>query len=101
MRVYIAGPMTGLPGRNYAAFEHAASRLRAQGHEVVSPAEINDGLEHEGYAACMKRDILALVECRAIQMLPGWEKSRGACVEHGIARALDMLVFQPGEEVVA
>jgi hypothetical protein len=33
--------MTGLPEFNYPAFHAEAARLRAQGFEVVSPAEIN------------------------------------------------------------
>ena len=38
-RVYIAGPMTGLPDFNYPAFNAAAAKLRALGLEVLNPAE--------------------------------------------------------------
>ena len=33
-RIYIAGPMTGLPDFNYPAFNAAAARMRALGFEV-------------------------------------------------------------------
>ncbi len=37
--VYIAGPMTGLPGWNYSAFNAAAKTLRDIGIKVENPAE--------------------------------------------------------------
>lgn len=40
-RIYISGPMTGLPDFNFPAFHDAAARLRERGHEVANPAEIN------------------------------------------------------------
>ena len=41
MRVYISGPMTGLPDCNRAAFDAAAKRLAEQGFFAVSPADIS------------------------------------------------------------
>ena len=38
-RIYVAGPMTGLPELNYPAFNAAADRLRARGWHVENPAE--------------------------------------------------------------
>jgi len=39
MRIYIAGPMTGLPEFNYPAFNAAAEYLRSLGHHVENPAD--------------------------------------------------------------
>ena len=94
MRIYIAGPMTGLPLLNFPAFHAEAARLRALGHDVVNPAEINAD-PAKGWIACMRGDIRELVTCDAIQLLPGWQQSRGATLEHHIAVALGLQIIMP------
>lgn len=104
-RVYVAGPMTGIPDLNFPAFHREASRLRAEGVEVVNPAEINGGADElvamagmdesqlaAHWRACMRNDIREMVLCDCIVLLPGWERSKGASLEHYIARQLDMKV---------
>ena len=86
IKVYIAGPMTGYPELNYPRFLEVAAKLRAKGFEVVSPAELNPLTE--AYRNAMRKDILALVDCDHICMLEGWEKSKGATLEHHIATVL-------------
>jgi len=90
-RCYIAGPMTGKPDLNFPAFHAQAARLRADGWDVVNPAELNPD-PSKGWLDCMRTDIKALVECTAIFMLPGWEWSKGASLEHHIAQRLEMRV---------
>jgi hypothetical protein len=105
MRVYLAGPMTGLPQFNYPAFERAAARLRGLGHEVVSPAEMDDprireismlsmtgdmdtlkshGVSHGDFLA---RDVKVIADdgIQAVVVLPGWETSSGARHETFVA----------------
>lgn len=94
-RIYVAGPMTGLPDLNYPAFAAEVTRLRANGHEVASPAEINAGLESDGWHACMRRDIAVLLTCDAVQLLPGWEASKGAGIEIFLAREFGIAVWLP------
>lgn len=91
MRVYLSGPMTGLPDLNFPAFAEAAARMRAAGLEVVNPAELvsTPGLP---YGECMRIDIAALVTCQALAQLPDWSQSRGAGVEFAVARAIGMRV---------
>lgn len=91
MRIYVAGPMTGYPGLNFEAFHQAALELRFAGNEVINPAEINPNLDAD-WTGCMKEDIKQLVDCDAIHMLPGWEQSKGASIEHYIAVALGLQV---------
>lgn len=88
-RIYISGPMTGLPELNFPAFHSAASRLRALGHEVVNPAELNPDPAAK-WSDCMRTDIKALMDCDAIAMLPGWQDSKGASLEHHIANQLGL-----------
>ena len=96
--LYIAGPMTGLPDLNFPAFHAAARELRAQGFDVVNPAEINPD-QHLSWQACMRTDIAALVFCDGIQLLPGWQASKGATLEHHIAERLGLQITYPvGEE---
>jgi hypothetical protein len=99
MRIYIAGPMTGLPLLNFPAFHAEAARLRALGHDAVNPAEINAD-PAKGWAACMRDDIRELVTCDAIQLLPGWRCSRGATLEHHIAVALGLEIIMPPMDAV-
>ncbi len=89
MRIYVAGPMTGLPDLNFPAFHAAAARLRGIGHEVVNPAEINAD-PSAAWATCMRQDIRELMTCDAVALLPGWEASRGASLEQHIATVLGM-----------
>jgi len=90
-RIYIAGPMTNIPELNFPAFHAAAADLRKACHHVVNPAEINADTTAQ-WVDCMRADIRELVDCTHIAMLPGWEKSRGATLEHHIAVALGFYV---------
>lgn len=90
LRVYIAGPMTGIPNHNFPTFRKAACDLNCRGYHAVSPLEINneqDGAPGE-WAECMKRDIAALMTCDAVALLDGWQRSRGALLEHFIAQTV-------------
>ncbi len=84
MRIYVAGPMTGYPDLNFPAFHTAAAALRVRGHHVENSTEINADPKAP-WLDCMRMDIARLVTCDAVYLLPGWEKSRGAKVEHGLA----------------
>lgn len=92
-RVYVAGPMSGLPELNFPAFHAAAAKLRAEGFDVVNPAEINSDPAAK-WEDCMRADIRELVTCDGIALLPGWGRSRGALLEHYLARRLGMKVMQ-------
>lgn len=99
MRAYIAGPMRGYPLYNFPAFDAARDALIAQGHEVISPADLDrafgvDELTNplpEGFLhICMRRDIEALLTVDTIVMLPGWSRSTGANIELTVAQALGL-----------
>ncbi|WP_323150746.1 DUF4406 domain-containing protein [Pseudomonas glycinae] len=89
-RIYLSGPMTGLPGLNFPAFHAMTTSLRDAGHVVTNPAELNpDG---GSWNDCMRRDIAALMGCDTVATLPGWEHSKGARLEVLIADRLGMPV---------
>lgn len=96
MKIYIAGPMSGLPELNFPAFHAEAARLRALGYEVVNPAEINSD-PNAGWLACMRADIRELVTCDAVALLSGWSKSRGANIEYDLAVRLGLVVARASD----
>ncbi len=103
-RIYLAGPMTGLPEFNFPLFDAEAARLRSLGYDVVNPAEhgIIDGYEWADY---MKLDIPQLITCDTVALLPGWHQSKGVRLEHHIACELGIIrinaadIREPAREV--
>ncbi len=115
MKIYLAGPMRGIPAFNFPAFYKAAAELRQQGHEVFSPAE-RDNQKHgtdiskgnatgdESVAAKEHGfnlrealgDDLAWVcaKADAVYALPGWKNSKGANAEVATANALGLKVVE-------
>jgi len=120
MKVYIAGPMTGIPNFNFPKFNAVAKHFRGQGHEVFNPAERDierhNGVDisagnatgDPGLAAKVHgfslREALAddtayiCKEADAIAMLPGWENSKGARAEHALAFALGHTIIYFGAQ---
>lgn len=92
LRVYIAGPMTGLPDFNYPAFHAEAARLRSAGFEVENPAD-NPHPPCGSWNGYMRMAIRQLSHCDAVAFLPGWNGSRGARLEHRIALDLGLSVI--------
>lgn len=119
MKVYLAGPMRGMPEFNFPAFHKAAATLRALGHEVFNPAE-QDNLRHgtnisKGNATgdaklayaqhgLTIRDALGIdlawicAEADAVALLPGWQNSKGATAERATAIALGLVIAELGDE---
>ena len=48
-KIYIAGPMSGLPGFNRPAFHRAAAHIVRRGNVALNPAILPDGLEQAEY----------------------------------------------------
>lgn len=92
MLVYISGPMTGVD--NYkAAFAARAASLKAMEYQVENPVLIGEKLDRMfpdkklKYEDYLTHDIAALLNCDGISMLDGWESSKGASIEHDVAKA--------------
>lgn len=99
MTVYISGPMTGHKDLNFQMFNAAAWLLRDAGYDVVNPAELNPD-PSASWTQCMRRDIVALMDCDSVLMLPGWIDSKGAYLEHFIAKELGMPVHYRIDELL-
>lgn len=102
-RIYIAGPMTGLPEHNYPAFHKAAAEWRAKGWDVANPAESFGGSTEMKYITYAMRDVNLLKESSAIALLPGWDSptARGSVWEYAIAtQILNIDVYDATQPVL-
>jgi hypothetical protein len=88
-RVYLAGPMSGLPELNYPTFHAEAARLRALGLHVENPAD-NPKPPCGSWEGYMCLALAQLATCGRIHLLPGWSRSPGALVERDTAFALGL-----------
>lgn len=90
VRIYIAGPMTGYENFNREAFHRAEDALKREGHTVLNPAVLPDGLTQPHYMdICM-----AMLRCvDAVYMLKGWQQSAGARAELALAEKLGHAVI--------
>ena len=95
-RVYLSGPMTGMPQANFPAFHAEAQRLRDLGYHVVNPAELNPNPDTPWHL-CMRADLKALLDCDAIVLLEGWQASQGAHLELHVAHRVGLEVLQARE----
>lgn len=91
-RVYLSGPMAGLPEHNFPAFYAHAAELRAAGYDVVNPADLNPE-PGKTWEDCLRTDIRELCSCDTIALMPGWERSKGANLELHLAHRLGMEVM--------
>ncbi|KJC51093.1 hypothetical protein UP09_03370 [Bradyrhizobium sp. LTSP885] len=106
MRIYIFGPMAGYLGHNFDAFHAKARELRAKGHFVYNPAEIEPDTyknisdeeatkHHNGaYRNCLRQELAWICdEAEGMYGLIGWEHSKGANAEHFTGRAVGVNFF--------
>lgn len=90
MKTYIAGPMTGLPDFNRAAFFAAEAEIVASGDIPLNTAFLPDGLTEADYMAIS----LTILQCAdAIYLLDGWCSSAGARAEYALAEKLGIEVL--------
>lgn len=80
--IYIAGPISGMLEGNKAAFMEAEYALTSAGYTVLNPRRLPVGMQAGRYMPIC----LAMVQqSDMVALLPGWEKSRGAQIEKGLA----------------
>lgn len=114
MRIYIAGPMTGIPQFNIPAFDAAAADLRSRGYDVVSPAELDDpetraaalasetgedgtgSHKNETWGDFLARDVKLIADqgIEGIVCLRGWKESKGARLETFVGRLCGLPIFE-------
>lgn len=109
MRLYIAGPMTGIPQFNFPAFDAMAARLRSANYTPVSPAELDSPSDRAAALASpdgsmlsygkgskktwgdfLARDVKLITDggIEGVVVLKGWQASRGARLETFVANGI-------------
>ena len=91
MNVFLSGPIRGEPDFNTQAFADAARSLRALGHEVFNPREIDGGDTSQPRAYYMRRCLRELLERSDVLVsLPRWSGSKGAHLERHVAMEIGL-----------
>ena len=100
-KVYISGPMSGIEGFNFDAFDNAAKFIESRGDVAVNPAiRGRKWVDKNGYRPLTKAEYRKMMtnckydlrQCSSIFMLKGWESSNGAKEELSLAILRDMEV---------
>lgn len=93
MKIYLAGPMSGIPQSNFPLFDTVAAVLRGRGWDVISPAELDDPdvrakvlvdkSTGKTWGEFLARDVKLIADegVEGIIFLPEWYTSRGARLE--------------------
>lgn len=99
MIIYLSGPITNvLDYEQKFADAKLAIKNRYPDYEVINPTMVKlpSNCTHKDYMAI---DFMLLDLADAVCMLPGWELSKGACMEYGYATAKDLIVLELEEMV--
>lgn len=104
MKIYLAGPMSGIEDWNHPKFHEVSAQLRNAGHEVWNPAENDEDEIHEKYGltpgddagaaryAFLRHDFGLVLQADLLVVLPGWERSIGANAEVFVAHMVGVPV---------
>ncbi len=86
--LYLSGPRVS----NFPAFAAAAAELRAAGYTVVDPSR-HGADPAKTWTDYLRRDLVDLLGCEAVAVLPHWGTSTAADLEVNVAVALGMRVL--------
>ncbi len=101
-KCYISGKITGLPNQVATQnFREASLHARFLGYEPVNPMNIVPDTEEpksekDKWSWYMRADLKEMMDCDAILMQDNWEDSKGAIVEHNLARDLGLIIMYKG-----
>lgn len=100
--VYVSGPFSthGNPEENVKIATEYANKLRDLGFAVISPHN-NSGVipTDMTWELWMEEDYSLVLMSHALFMLPNWEQSKGASIEHRWAKELGIPIFYAIENI--
>lgn len=103
--IYLSGKISGMTREDYVKEFQIARQLVITKHNpciIISPIELGDlleqkhlkeKLEHPKWYDYMRICIGELTHCSHIVMLSNWKKSRGARIEHYLAKILKLEII--------
>lgn len=95
-KVYIAGRITGMEEKAFSIFENAEKYISNNellcSLEIVNPMKLPHNHDRT-WASYMKECIKNLCDCDYIFMLSNWKESKGAIIEHDIAKNLQINII--------
>jgi hypothetical protein len=109
MKLYISGPISGLTQDEYTTnFGRAEALLLDEGHEPVNPLKVgaceeencnrdakkDDGSYLHSWSCYLKWDLIDMLKCDGVVMIPGWRQSVGADLEKFVATRVGMPIFE-------
>lgn len=105
MRIYLSGGIAGIESPE-ARFIQYAGYVNGWAGVVVNPLKLNpdhpgqpcppnalQGADGHTWACHLRVDLAEMLKCDAVAMLPEWEWSHGARLEHTVAAATGLRVF--------
>jgi hypothetical protein len=117
MKIFISGPMRGVPHYGFPAFDEAKAAFEAVGFEVVTPADLDRAIGFDAMTlpadtdwnaeagfdvkAAMKRNIDALLDCGGVVFLAGAHGSLGCMLELDISDRCKIPYFCQGSRDLA
>jgi hypothetical protein len=100
-KIYIAGPMTGLPEYNYPKFYEIESLLREIGYSFIfNPAEIANGETGRHYSYYIRESLKMISKADAVVFLNDWENSKGANLEFHAAKLMGLKCWNENLDVL-
>lgn len=96
MLVYVSGPYRGDVKANIETASQVAAQLWEIGHAVICPHANTAHFEERCTATWedyIRGDLNMITRCDALVMLPNWQESPGAVVEHGYATGLGVPIY--------
>lgn len=93
---YLAGPITGVPDyeRRFKDAEEMVLARLGDKYTVVNPAALLKPFKDLPYFKVMNLCFSFLDYASVVVLLPGWDKSKGACIEYGYSVAQDKIQIE-------
>lgn len=92
-KIYISGKITGLKHKEACKnFDESERFIKLLRHIPVNPMKL-DHYHGKTWEEYMKEDLISLLKCDGIFMQKNWEGSKGAIIEHQLAKNLGMKII--------